>query len=945
MPPVQLLPAQQGRLALHVPPRDAHGVGVAVGAGVLVAPGVPGVPDVAVLVGVGVPGVAVCVGVRVGPPGVGVGHASISFTTDEACALPAVKSIETSFRSMTSPLQTLPRSSSSAWWSASSFRPFLSKSSTKKSRTTSPFATRTLTSKPHVAGSTPEQRRIGVGIGVAVGPGVGVKSCGTPLADVGVGVGVPTIVHAITRSLAHEAALASPPTNKRTAATNVREPRMLPTGRTLGVGEGVGVAGPGRGVLVGAAVGVLVGTGVAPGVMLETLPWMIVPPPPPPPHAAHQAVESVAANNVLRHGKRTRGAPLDRFAVGVDDAGDEPLTRVSLTLPHSGDCAAHTRSLAARQAAESFAASRSAGSGAPGADESPRAGERARRLRQLPNLIQPGRGSVSGERMSTGPSAPQSGSASHRRLGRRRLRRNAACFGCALAFAGTSACLVGPSYSPPAAPLASAWLEAGQPRVRATPAQAARWWTVFGDERLTRLVETAYGENLSLRAAGLRVIEAQARRAIAIGRLFPEQQALSASYSYTRQSANTPFGAFGRNLESWRAGFDVVWELDLWGKFRRAVEAADADLLAAVASYDGVLVSLVAEVAATYVQIRVLDERLKVAADNVRVQHDSLDIARVRFEAGGTSELDVQQATALLRDTEATIPALGIQRRQAENSLSLLLGMPPSDLTPLLGEPGAVPRVPATVAVGIPAALLRRRPDVRSAEQAAAAQSARVGVAAAELLPALQLTGSIGLGADDAARFFEGRSLEGSAGPAVRWPILNYGRLINNVRLQDATLQERLADYAATVLTAQREVENALVGYLRGSEQVERLAQSVAAANRAVEISLVQYREGATDFTSVLNTQQAKLREDDLLASTRGAVALSAIGLYKALGGGWEIRDGRDFVPERTRREMRARTHWGSLLPPAARQREVAAARSETAPRRRWQWRVWWPRW
>jgi NodT family efflux transporter outer membrane factor (OMF) lipoprotein len=501
---------------------------------------------------------------------------------------------------------------------------------------------------------------------------------------------------------------------------------------------------------------------------------------------------------------------------------------------------------------------------------------------------------------------------------------------------------VGPNFTRPAAPTSPAWLEARSPRVQAGPPRVERWWEIFRDPALTKLVETADAQNLSLRAAGLRVLQAQARRGIAIGNLFPQQQALSGSYTRTRRSVNTPAGGVGaRDTGSWQAGFDALWELDLWGKFRRAIEASDAELLAAVASYDDVLVSLVAEVATTYVRLRVVDERLAVARDNVRVEHDSLEIARIRFEAGGTSELDVQQATALLKDTEATIPQFGIQLRQAIDSLAVLLGMPPTELTDLLGGEGRVPQVPAEVAIGIPADLLRRRPDVRRAELDAAAQSARIGVAVADLLPSFQLTGTLGLSAEDAANLFEGRSFTGSFGPALRWPILNYGRIVNNVRLQDATFQELAVTYANTVLVAQREVEDALIGYLRGSEQVERLAESVAAAKRAVEISQVQYREGATDFTSVLNTQQAKLREEDLLASTRGAVALAAIALYKALGGGWEIRGGRDFVPEETREAMRARTDWGSMIAPEARAADVEAASAESEKRAWW----WWPRW
>jgi NodT family efflux transporter outer membrane factor (OMF) lipoprotein len=506
-------------------------------------------------------------------------------------------------------------------------------------------------------------------------------------------------------------------------------------------------------------------------------------------------------------------------------------------------------------------------------------------------------------------------------------------------------CRVGPSYVRPEAPTAARWLDSDA--AGHEPAATRDWWKAFEDPALVRLVETAYGENLSLRAAGLRVVQAQARRAIAIGDLFPQQQELRASYTHEVQSENTSIGSVSsRSTNSWQAGFDAMWELDLWGKFRRGIEAADADLIAAVASYDDVLVSLVAEVAATYVRIRVLDERLAVASENVRVQGDSLGIARVRFEAGGTSERDLQEATALLKDTEAAILGLSIQHRQAVDSLCALLGKPPADLGTLLGGAGSVPKIPPAIAIGIPADLLRRRPDIRGIEQQAAAQSARIGVATAELFPSFQLIGSVGLSAEDASSFLQGRSFGGSIGPAIRWPVLNYGRLVNDVRLQDAKFQELIVLYGDTVLTAQREVEDALVGYVRGSEQIRRLEESGHAASRAVELSVIQYREGAVDYTSVLTTQQSKLREGDLLASTRGTVALSAIALYKALGGGWEMRVGNDFVPEATREEMRARSPWGGLLEPTARSRDLEQAEHDAAADRPW-WSGWlrWPKW
>jgi NodT family efflux transporter outer membrane factor (OMF) lipoprotein len=516
----------------------------------------------------------------------------------------------------------------------------------------------------------------------------------------------------------------------------------------------------------------------------------------------------------------------------------------------------------------------------------------------------------------------------------------------AMAGLFVSGCLVGPAYVRPPVALETAWIESSDPAVRVEPAESERWWEVFSDPTLVRLVEMAYAENLTLRAAGLRVVEAQARRGVAIGTLFPQQQAVVGSYAHTLQSENSFLSATPpRGFNNFLAGFDAAWELDLWGKFRRAVEAADSDLLSSVASYDDVLVSLVSEVAATYLTIRTFEERLEVARDNVQVQQDSLGIARVRYEAGGTSELDVQQAATLLHDTEATIPDLERQRRQAIDSLCVLLGMPPQELTELLGGPGKLPVVPPSVVVAVPADLLRRRPDVRSAEFAAAAQSARIGVSTAQLLPAFQLTGTIGVSAAQAERWFEGNSFEAVGGPQFNWPVLNYGRLINDVRLQDATFQELATAYSNTVLLAQQEVEDALVGYLRGTERVQRLDEAVQAGNRAVDLSLIQYREGATDYTSVLNSQQAKLRVDDELVNERGIVALSVVALYKALGGGWELREGQDFVPAETRAQMQDRTYWGGLLSQKAQAQDVDKAESDTAKRAWWQWRWWWPKW
>jgi NodT family efflux transporter outer membrane factor (OMF) lipoprotein len=481
--------------------------------------------------------------------------------------------------------------------------------------------------------------------------------------------------------------------------------------------------------------------------------------------------------------------------------------------------------------------------------------------------------------------------------------------------------VIGPDYRPPEAPTAQHWVEADDARANASSTAITRWWQSFDDPILDRLIADALAQNLTLQAAALRVLEARALRAVAFGNLFPQQQSIRASFekgeiSKNRATTSGDNASNARNFgsEAWNLNFGVSWEIDLWGRLRRGVEAADAKVFAQLADYDDVLVTLLGDVASTYVHIRVLEERLAFAHDNVRVQREGLDVARVRYEAGGTSELDLQQARTLLADTEASIPQLEIELRQAEHALSVLLGTPPSDVSGLLGGGLGIPAAPAAVAVGIPADLLRRRPDVRRAERDLAAQSARIGVAKGELFPRLQLLGSIGLAADSASKWFEGDSFEAFGGPRIDWPILNYGRIVNAVRAEDARFEELAAAYAHAVLRAQQEVEDALVGYLFGAEKVKRLAESVDAANRSVELSLIQYRAGAADYTRVLTTQQSKLREEDALATSRGAVTLDVIALYRAMGGGWELREGKELVPSATQERMRGRTYWGGML-------------------------------
>jgi len=479
---------------------------------------------------------------------------------------------------------------------------------------------------------------------------------------------------------------------------------------------------------------------------------------------------------------------------------------------------------------------------------------------------------------------------------------------------------LGPDFVRPEVAEEASWLEQNQEVTSASPEQA-EWWKLFNDPVLDTLIEKAYQQNLPLQIAGLRIFEARAQLGIAVGLQYPQRQTAGGSASAVGLSENSPnfSPAFDDNFTNYEAGFDAAWELDFWGRFRRGIESADANLSASVADYDNALVSLTAEVARVYVNIRILEERLKIAHENIELQKRSLRIADVRFRNGEATELDVQQAKTNLSDTRAQVPVLIRLLRQAKNALSILMGMPPAQLTDILGEPGTIPVAPDQVAAGIPAELLRRRPDVRQAELQAASQSALIGVAEADLYPRFSLFGSIGFqtsdtGSSSASDLFDSDSLSYSAGPAFSWNILNYGRLRNNVRVQDARYQQTIVNYQNTVLTAYQEVEDAMVGFIQARKESVIRAEGAQAAKRSTILSNIQYREGAVDFQRVIDTDRALVLQQDLWTQARGDISLNLIAMYKALGGGWELREGRDFISDGNRKAMEQRTDWGDLL-------------------------------
>ena len=489
---------------------------------------------------------------------------------------------------------------------------------------------------------------------------------------------------------------------------------------------------------------------------------------------------------------------------------------------------------------------------------------------------------------------------------------------------------VGPNYCPPQAPVVAQWIDAADPRVRAQSEEPARWWAVFNDPVLDRLMNVAYRQNLSLRQAGYRVLEARAQFAIAQGGFFPQLQ--NAVGSYRREGISRSF------FDQWNFGFNLAWELDVWGRLRRAIASAENTWDASADDYDFVLVTLLGVVAANYVQIRTDQQRIALLEKNVKLQERVRDVVRRELEIGqpNVTAVDLNQAESNLMQTRSQIPQLEADVRQANNRLAILLGVPPVELQKTLDvwkaendqkaealrkasaeleqlqETGDlskmevvhriealwktvatvyIPTVPKQVAVGIPAELLRRRPDVREAERLAAAQAEQIGIAEAALYPIFTINGTLGYQAAKLSQLFSSDALNGSVGPSFQWNLLNYGRIVNNVRLQDARFQELVVAYQNTVLQADEEVENGLVSFLRAQERADMLGQSAMAGERALLVALNRLRVGGViAFLQYAVVEQALVQQEDLWAQARGNIAQGLIQVYRALGGGWEIR-------------------------------------------------------
>jgi outer membrane protein, multidrug efflux system len=439
--------------------------------------------------------------------------------------------------------------------------------------------------------------------------------------------------------------------------------------------------------------------------------------------------------------------------------------------------------------------------------------------------------------------------------------------------------------------------------------QTQDWWRNFNDPVLDYLVAEAQRVNPNVRTAGIRIMEARAQLGIAGSTLYPQLQQVTGEALWAGEQR-----AGGRDISaaSVSAGLQIGWELDFWGKFRRGIEAADAGYFASIAQYDDLQVLMAAQVASLYCSIRTVEARLVIARENAALQKRSLEIAERLFKGGATSELDVQQATALYLGTLSTIPQLEGVQRQTQNALSTLLARAPGPLPEMAAGKDVIPQAELDVIVDMPADLLRRRPDIRAAEMQLAAQSALIGVSEADLYPSISLLGSVGLSATSLSG--EPRVLNWAVGPSLVWNVFDHGRLANAVLVQDARFQQLYEQYQDAVLRAAREVDDAAVGFAKTGEQIALLADAVKAAQRSLDIATLQYREGLTDFERVLDSQRTLFSQQELLVTSRGNMTQSLIALYKAMGGGWEQGRSRPVLDDVTRDTMRQRSNWKGTL-------------------------------
>jgi multidrug efflux system outer membrane protein len=503
----------------------------------------------------------------------------------------------------------------------------------------------------------------------------------------------------------------------------------------------------------------------------------------------------------------------------------------------------------------------------------------------------------------------------------------------ALALTG---CMTGPDYARPEVIVPQAWSDQQVTGIQQGVDPVARWWTQLNDPQLNLLIEQAIANNVDVQIAETRVRQARAARGIAAAAMRPSVGAsasyrveesrevdfdqggspvsaglgfgpggLTRTFTYRGKNATvsrsvsaagpntsvtvTPGGGGGQDRinDYFAVGFDAAWELDIFGGNRRAIEAADAEIEAAEERRRDILVVVLSEVALNYTELRAAQQRLAIAQRNIEAQRDTVRLTRARFEAGLNSELDTIRAESLLATTQSQVPLLEEEIQRDMHRLAVLLGSEPTALKAELDAVAPIPAAPTEIPVGLPSELLQRRPDIRAAERTLAAQTARIGVAVADLYPKFTLTGSLS-GLDSGFGFLDSANRTWSIGPGVSWPIFDAGRIRANIEVQNARQEEALRGYEQSILLALEDVENGLLGFAKEQQRRAALARAVEANARAVRLANERYLQGLEDFLTVLDAQQRQYQSEDQLVQSEGFVMLNLISLYKALGGGWE---------------------------------------------------------
>ena len=450
-------------------------------------------------------------------------------------------------------------------------------------------------------------------------------------------------------------------------------------------------------------------------------------------------------------------------------------------------------------------------------------------------------------------------------------------------------CALGPSYKRPAVPGPEVWRDQA---ASATPASLADlpWWELFEDEELRRLVQVALEANKDLRIAVTRVDQARAELGIVKADQFPWIDA-GASATTNRFSETAFPRGVGGETDRFATTLDMTFEIDIWGRLRRAREAAQADLLATEEARHTVVMTLVSDVATAYLRLRQLDLELETTQRSVDSRQGSLQIVRDRFDAGLTSALDMHQAEAELASTRAQIPDLERQVAQTENQLSILLGRNPGAID--RGRPLTGQTTPPTVPAGLPSALLERRPDIRQAEAGLVAANARIGVAKAEFFPRISLTGFFGFASDSLSDLFKGPSRIWQFGPSATQPIFNAGRNRSNLELAEAREREALIRYEQAIQQAFREVEDALVAHRKAGEARTEQGVAVRASRETLSIAEERYTSGLTSYLDVLDAQRTLLAAEVAESRTLLSQLVAVVQLYRALGGGWDAQQPR----------------------------------------------------